>query len=70
MNDFRKKMHIGFKQRLVSIITQFLGDLDENIEEFAKDPEKYIVDWVNANCLPMGDFDKEAAIKEIEGWSE
>lgn len=71
MDDFRKNMHLAFKTRVVEMITKFLIDFHEEVEQGSQiDAYEYIVNWVNANCLPIGDFDKEKAIKEIEEWSK
>lgn len=69
MNDFRKEMHVAYKKNLANIIWRFLFSIQENDKEFEKDPRPFIEKWINSNCLPMGDFSKEDAIKEIEGWS-
>lgn len=70
MNDFRKNMHLEYKKRLAIIIMKFLSSLDSNeiLKEFEEDPENIINRWIDRNCLPMGDFSKEDAIKEIEEW--
>lgn len=70
MTDFRKKMHIAYKQKLVSILSNYTVDLFESIEQFNVDPELFITQWIDRNCLPMGDFCKEDAIKEIEEWQK
>lgn len=69
MEEFRKKLHLAYKQKLVNILMKYTTDLSDESEIFLKEPSKYTVDWVNKNCLPIGDFDKEAVIKEIEEWS-
>ena len=74
MSNLRKNLHLAYKEKLVDIILEFTHDVSEDsvvdtLENFEA-LKKYTVDWVNAHWLPMGDFDKEQAIKEIEGWSE
>lgn len=68
MNDFRKQMHLAHKKKLCNIIAQFTEYFLEDIDSFVVNPDHFITDWVNKNCLPMGDFSKEDAIKEINGW--
>lgn len=68
MNDFRKQIHVQYKKQLANIILQFLGSLDEGIDEFSNGPEVFVEKWVDSNCLPMGDFSKEDAFKEMEEW--
>lgn len=70
MSDFRKQMHLAYKKKLAGIILQFLGDLEKKTDEFSIDPIIYVAKWVDSNCLPMGDFNKEEIIKEIEEWSK
>lgn len=71
MNDFRKQMHIVYKQKMAEIIDRFLRDaIEDGDKVFEPSIWAYIVAWVDKNCLPMGDFDKEKAMKEIEEWSE
>lgn len=70
MTDFRKQMHITYKKKLASILSQYTVYLFENLIQFNIDPELFIASWVDSNCLPMGDFDKEKAIKEIEEWQK
>ena len=68
MSDFRKNMHIQYKKTLCNIIVKFLSSLGENMEVFSIDPEAFIATWVDSNCLPMGDFSKEEAMKELDAW--
>ncbi len=70
MSDFRKNMHVQFKKQLSGIMLSYSIEMIENIEEFAKEPEQFIADWINRNCLPMGDFNEEDAIKEIKEWNK
>ena len=70
MNDFRKQMHIAYKKKLLDIIFNVLDAIGDNGEEFEKNPGLFVQKWLDSNCLPMGDFDKEKAIKEIEEWSK
>lgn len=72
MNDFRKKMHVAYKKRLANIIMQFMASLydEKKLEEFQEDPENIVAKWLDSNMLPMGDFSKEDAIKEMEEWQQ
>jgi hypothetical protein len=70
MKDFRKQMHIAYKKTLFDIIHRYLSELGESEEEYVSDPELHLMNWINRNCLPMGDFSKEDAIKEIDAWKE
>ncbi len=70
MSNFRKKMHIAYKKKTYNIITSFLVDASKDFEEFEKGAENYIEKWIDSNCLPMGDFSKEDALKEIEEWQK
>jgi len=70
MDDFRKKMHVAYKNQLSLIILRCLNDISDSPKEFEENPILYVERWVDANCLPMGDFDKEKAVKEIEEWSK
>ena len=69
MSDFRKKMHIAYKQELFFIILRCVAEIFEDVHDFRKDPEEWIRNWINKNCLPQGDFSPEEAIKEIEKWN-
>jgi hypothetical protein len=70
MDDFRKKMHVAYKKKIAQIICDFLDDLnDATKQENLPLNYAYIIEWVNTNCLPMGDFDKEKAMKEIQEWN-
>lgn len=68
MNDFRNKMHVQYKKKLYNIILSFVHDVDP--DEFEADYKLFIERWIDRNCLPMGDFSKEDAVKEIEAWQE
>ena len=74
MNDFRKNLYLAFKARTVELILSCLDDLsvNEDIDKLENGLQlrKYVTKWVDSNCLPMGDFDKERALKEIEEWSK
>lgn len=70
MEEFRKKLHVEYKNKLVTILMLYITNLSDESEIFLKDPRQYTVDWVNKHCSPMGDFDKEQAIKEIEEWDK
>jgi len=70
MNEFRKNMHVAYKKKLSGIILMFVKSVDDDIAGFAKDPISFVEKWVDGNCLPMGDFSKEDAIKEMEAWQE
>lgn len=62
MDEFRKNLHVAYKQILMEMIILFLEDLgsDENVKNLnePEDLRQFITNWVNQNCLPMGDFDK------------
>jgi hypothetical protein len=68
MSDFRKQMHVAYKKKMLDILGQYTLSLLSNYEQFSKDPEEWAKKWINANCLPMGDFSKKDALKEINGW--
>lgn len=74
MSNLRKNLHLAYKEKMVEVILSFMDDVskDEVCEKLINydDFRKYTINWVNANSLPMGDFDKDQAIKEIEEWSE
>lgn len=73
MSDFRKDMHIAYKKKLASIIFKYineLGETDMDFNEYISYPKLHIEKWVDASCLPMGDFSKEDALKEIEEWQK
>ena len=70
MNDFRKNMHVAYKRKIAEILMKYTKDVIDNINEFEKDHTIFIEKWVNRNCLPMGDFSKEDALKEIEEWQK
>lgn len=71
MSDFRKNMYLSFKQKTADIIYQFFCHAgDDGDAAFEPTPIEYIAKWVDKNCLPMGDFDKERAMKKLEEWSE
>jgi hypothetical protein len=68
MSNFRKKMHVEYKKKLYDIIVSFVQEIDE--DEFVTDYKSFIERWIDRKCLPMGDFSKEDAIKEVEGWHD
>jgi len=73
MNDFRKQMHIQYKKTLCNIISRYiseLGESNQDLNEYISSPKLHLEKWIDRNCLPMGDFSKEEAIKEIEGWQK
>jgi len=69
MGDFRKQMHIAYKKNLLDILGQYTLALFLDFEEYSKDPKQWTIKWIDSNCLPMGDFSKEDAIKEMNTWS-
>lgn len=70
MSNLRKNLHLAYKKQLSLIIMKCMNDISESSKEFEENPILFVEKWVDANCLPMGDFDKEKAIKEIEEWGE
>lgn len=70
MSDFRKNLHLAYKKKMCNILFQFTADLLHNMQEFSKEPEEWVKNWVNKNFLPMGDFSREDAVKEIDAWQE
>ncbi len=73
MNEFRKNMHILFKKNIYKIINKYINELvetEENFQKYISDPKSHLENWIDRNCLPMGDFSKEDAIKEIEEWQK
>lgn len=71
MSDFRKQMHVAYKLKLAEIIDRFLSDCAEDGEKaFEPSTDEYISKWIDRNCLPMGDFSMQDAIKEMEEWQK
>lgn len=73
MNDFRKQMHVQYKKTLCNIISRYIHEIGKTTEDFIEysaNPDFHLEQWIDRNCLPMGDFSKEDAIKEIEEWTE
>lgn len=70
MNEFRKNLHVAYKKNIGNIIAKFLFDLAIDEKGFQEDPKLFIENWIDRNCLPMGDFSKEDAIREIEAWQK
>lgn len=68
-DDFRKKMHVAYKKKLADIIWMFICSLEDE-DGFDQDPKGFVERWVDSVCLPMGDFSKEDAIKQIEEWQK
>lgn len=61
-------MHVTYKKKMCDILSQYTIDLRDDVDEFSKDPKEWIKSWVDKNCLPMGDFSREDAVKEIDAW--
>ena len=73
MNDFRKNMHIAYEKKLFEVIYRYmceLGETEEDLQKYTHDPKSHLENWIDRNCLPMGDFSKEDAIKEIDAWQK
>lgn len=73
MSDFRKQIHVAYKKKLCEIVLRYIGELAENEnewKEYLMNPKLHIERWIDRHCLPMGDFSKEDAIKEMETWQE
>lgn len=68
MNNLRKQMHVKYKETIFNMIIQFIIESNNNSALFRAAPEMFIKNWIDRNCLPIGDFSKEDVIKEMEAW--